>query len=423
MDELADMMSFFPFVGLNLRRSLRCENTLSTHICVLLVFPHLDFPDMPLTLSKRIKRMYIHDPMVPITALTACTQAPEEKQFAAVLEKLSRVPLEAMRNRSVVSADLVREVGLVRDHRPLYGRESIYQHKRRGFGMFQLPEQVGCLLSELNSISKPPLRTMVEVGAWYGWTGLFFSVYARRLLESATMGGTSDGAGMSRPSFCSASTDIRDLRTPCVKQLMARYEHRFHAIPKPWYLSNGTRMPRLTLAQANAGASAWYEQRLSESFASCQPRLQQRKIDLCFIDGEHKFASLAEDVKFFRSRCRFLLFHDIADTDSRDVVRIWNRLSRRLLWERDQRAKQAARKSPSTTSRASTASQGAERGYFVRECTQQAGTNRSNFGLGLISTRHLNVSWIHQPVYHLARYQVPRGHANYERWLAGTLGT
>ena len=242
--------------------------------------------------------------------------------------------------------------------------------------MLQLPEQVGCVLSELASL---PLRTIVEVGAWFGWTGLFFSVYARRLLGSRTLTG--------HPSFCSASTDIRDMRTPCVKELMARYQHRFHQIPKPRYLPNGTRKPRLTLRQDHAGASGWYDQRLAESFSACQPR-QHMKIDLCFIDGEHKFVDVAEDVRFFQPRCRFLLFHDIVDSDSKDVIKIWNRLSRSLLWLRQQR-----KPFSNSSSRAAT-----EDRYFVKECTQQAGTNRSNFGLGLISTEHLNVSWIDRPL-------------------------
>ena len=75
-----------------------------------------------------------------------------------VLDKLSQTPVRAMRNSSAV-ADLTREVGLVNQgSRPLYGREHEYMHSQGGFGMFQLPEQVGCLLTELAS---PPRRCCV----------------------------------------------------------------------------------------------------------------------------------------------------------------------------------------------------------------------------------------------------------------------
>ena len=111
------------------------------------------------------------------------------------------------------------------------------------------------------------------------------------------------------------------------------------------------------------------------------------KIDLCFIDGHHSFVHVASDVRFFQPRCRFLLFHDIADADSKGVRTVWNRLSSRLLWERDQHAGGCDQLSKS-------ASWAVEQGYLVKECTQQAGTNRSNFGLGLISAQRLNLSWL-----------------------------
>ena len=112
-----------------------------------------------------------------------CAAAQEETTFAMVLDKLRhQLPLKALGNSSMV-ANLVREVGLVRDwlNRPLYGwqrgagSEKDSVHTRFNFGMFQLPEQVGCMLSELASLPAHHLRTFVEIGAWYGWTGLFFA--------------------------------------------------------------------------------------------------------------------------------------------------------------------------------------------------------------------------------------------------------
>ena len=130
---------------------------------------------------------------------------------------------------------------------------------------------------------------------------------------------------------------------------------------------------------------AWYDQRLAEAFGS--DRAASKKLDLCFIDASHTLHHVVADIRFFQSRCRFLLFHDIVDADSFGVRRTWHRLSSRLRWERDQRALTRAANLDWTT-------WAVQAGYVVKECTQQAGTRRSNFGLGLISAQHLNSTWL-----------------------------
>lgn len=198
---------------------------------------------------------------VPAGIPSACVQKPEEGAFAMVLDKLSQLPATAMRNSSVL-ADLAREVGLVHDPvRPLYGSEKIHMHSRGGFGMYQLPEQLGCLLSELASMPTR-VRTFVEVGSWYGWTGLFtglfFSNYARRLNPAQ--------------GFRSASFDIYDLRSPCVKALMARHGHGFHRIP------SGRRLHRGSNSKLRPRASRWQWRgmaRLWRSPISPRPRQQR----------------------------------------------------------------------------------------------------------------------------------------------------
>lgn len=329
-----------------------------------------------------------------------------------VLDRLSHMPAKAMRNSSVL-ADLVREVGLTHDPiRPLYGRENISMHKRYGYGMFQLPEQVGCLLSELASLPTR-MRTFVEVGAKYGWTGLFFNVFARRLFESSHLPQLArpQAAARARQDFRSASFDVVDERTRCVKALMARYDHAFHQIPrmhKPGVANGDKKWLELT---ANfEAAAAWYRERLAESFFAAEAAApldfgvggaagdggasshgtSDEKIDLCFIDGEHSFRHVKADVRFFLPRCRFLMFHDIVDGGTPGVQAVWRWLSSRLLQERDQRIKERTPLSDST-------SWTIERGYFVKECTQQAGTRRWNFGLGIMSAERLNASWLDGP--------------------------
>ena len=319
----------------------------------------------------------------------------EEITFERALHKLSSLPLKAMGDSSVL-ADLVREVGLVRDwyRRPLYGREKIYEHRaysrlERGaninFGMFQLPEQVGCLLSELARLPTR-LRTFVEVGSFYGWTGLFFQAFLRRLFEESVPPWRRSSAGAKQmQGFRSVSFDVTDMRTPCVEKLTARYEHAFHLLPYGTRLRNGTRLPRPTLASDFGGAAAWYRQRLAESLFSHSSSTMSSgaravpKIDLCFIDGLHSLEHVTVDVWFFQPRCRFLLFHDITDADSKGVRDVWWWLSSRLRRERAQLIASGARV--------------IEQHYLVKECTQQAGTNRSNFGLGLIAAPRLNTDF------------------------------
>ena len=81
------------------------------------------------------------------------------------------------------------------------------------------------------------------------------------------------------------------------------------------------------------------------------------------------------------------MFHDIVDTDSKGVRTVWYWLSKQLLWERDQHAAERALGSNRTA-------WAVQEGYFVSECTQQAGTNRWNFGLGIISAQHIKSSWL-----------------------------
>jgi hypothetical protein len=325
---------------------------------------------------------------VPSGMPSSCVLEPEERMFAMVLGRLSQLPIKAMRNSSVV-ADFTREVGLVHDAvRPLYGREKMHMHTKRGFGLYQLPEQVGCLLSELADLPTR-LRTFVEVGSFYGWTGLFFTNYARQLFTSRMAEHGRDVLPSTFPpfGFRSASFDVIDFRTPCVTALMAQYGHSFHRLPSAQRLDNGTRVPRPTLADRNnAAARAWYLERFAESkLSSASATEEASKIDVCFIDAGHAFAHVSADVRFFQPRCRFLLFHDIVDADSYGVRAAWHWLSSGLRQERN-------RITMGDTTLLDSPAWAVEHGFFVKECTQQAGTRRSNFGLGLISAERLNIS-------------------------------
>ena len=154
-------------------------------------------------------------------------------------------------------------------------------------------------------------------------------------------------------SYLSASFDIIDMRTPCIKSLMNDYRHDFYVNK----FSKKLRMlrHRPILSEDYSTASKWYHTNLQKTFST-----SAKTLDLCFIDGGHAYKSIRADVKFFASICKFLLFHDIVDVDTRGVRYMWSQIKSQT--------------------------------QDITECTQQAGTNRRNFGLGLVSSQNVNSS-------------------------------
>merc|ERR1712217_457569 len=50
------------------------------------------------------------------------------------------------------------------------------------------------------------------------------------------------------------------------------------------------------------------------------------KIDLCFIDANHTYEGVHEDVVWLQSRCRYLMLHDVIDSAVPGVGRQWQEL-------------------------------------------------------------------------------------------------
>lgn len=284
-----------------------------------------------------------------MTLVQMCLHAKEDQIFARSLQRVNHMSLVELQDEMLIT-NVVRDIGLVKDGRPLYGfngkpgSEEKYMHNVSGVGMFQLPKQVGCMLSKLASLNVD-ISTFIEIGAFYGWTGLFFTVFLNSVHRSKKLGNP----------YKSASFDIYDMRKPCVISLMTRYNHDFYVNSFPSKLRKQRRRPILN--EDFASASKWYRQQMNRTFAS------DEKIDLCFIDGEHGYPYVSADVRFFAPLCRFLLFHDIVDADSHGVKKTWGILKKHN-----------------------------KRNNFVYECAQQAGTKRRNFGLGLISALGIDTS-------------------------------
>lgn len=191
-------------------------------------------------------------------------------------------------------AGLVREVGLVYSSynsakTGAYGNESKYMIPRvvelgnmpgkfTNPGMYQVPMQLACALTTLASLK---ISSFLEVGTWSGWTGVFVSTYLQRLHK--LHGGLSQ--------FWSASTDIRDARTECIKSLAQSTPHEYQGVNRKIELRG---MPPV--------------------------------VDLCFIDGDHSYQGAHHDVTMLMQRCRYIMLHDIVDIHVRGVAQQWQEL-------------------------------------------------------------------------------------------------
>lgn len=118
--------------------------------------------------------------------ISTCLHTKEYQTFARALSKINHMSRVELKNKDLITT-MVREVGLVKDRRPLYGfngkpgSEEKYMHNISSLGMFQLPKQVGCMLTRLTRLN---ISTFIEIGAFYGWTGLFFTVFLQSLHHS-----------------------------------------------------------------------------------------------------------------------------------------------------------------------------------------------------------------------------------------------
>merc|ERR1712176_704880 len=103
------------------------------------------------------------------------------------------------------------------------------------------------------------ITSFLEVGTWTGWTGLFISAY---LKQASTV-----------KAFHSAGVDVEDNRNACVKRISELLRVSSMHLRRKGHIENTLRdMPE--------------------------------QIDLCFIDGDHKYDGVHKDVKELMTRCK-----------------------------------------------------------------------------------------------------------------------
>ena len=184
-------------------------------------------------------------------------------------------------------ADMVRHIGLTYDERPIYGNETKYMLPRSSrsgrSGLWQIPNQIGCALATL---AQQPVHSFLEIGTFAGYTGLLLASLLRGWLPHEQ-----------RSSFWSLSIDIHDYRNPCTKELSTHLQH-----------------PLLLRHAGPAGPSLVHTE------------LAGRMVDVCFIDGCHKFECVSADYNEMKQSCRVVMFHDIKNKNTLGVVRFWQEL-------------------------------------------------------------------------------------------------
>lgn len=203
-------------------------------------------------------------------------------------------------------AELIRRTGLTPDKRNPYGNESasmlpltedVEKLIASGWpaapvGLWQIPNQLGCAMAALKDMQ---INSYFDIGTWSGWTSSFIVSGLKRYAEL-------DGRSFDSRIF---TTDIKDWRDSCVAKIHESIGVRQFIWPEKvghdWTFSV-TNVTKL------------------------QDQLP-KKIDLCFIDGDHRYDGLRRDICQFKDRCKYLMFHDIVDS----------KVSVSVLWERAKR--------------------------------------------------------------------------------------
>ena len=182
---------------------------------------------------------------------------------------------------------VIQRIGLVPDWREggtyLYGNQSIFMANSSGgkAGVWQAPLQLSSSLVHLSNTIEQPGRAptlfrYVEVGVFTGWTCAVVAAFMIRMVG--------------RGHFVGAAVDVTKMRiSRATLGLLERLDVTFV------YRGN---LP------------GWIKEQSTR-----QVGFQNRSaiLDLCFIDGEHRFDAVRADYDSLARHCRFIMLHDIVD--------------------------------------------------------------------------------------------------------------
>jgi len=151
------------------------------------------------------------------------------------VKNIQRMPIEQLRDRNVVEK-VIAYVGVNYDGRTCYGDDM--RHMNLGEGLLQVPRQLAqalCLLADQR------IETAIEIGTWNGWTACVMAAYLSRFQNN----------------FKLTTVDLR----PCFKF----YKIMRKLVPVEF-------MSYKTVVD-----------------------VQDRSVDLCFIDGNHDYEFCKKD--------------------------------------------------------------------------------------------------------------------------------
>jgi len=208
---------------------------------------------------------------------------------------------------------VIEHVGLTKDKRAewLYGSAAQFMIKSTGSdkrymrgGLWQEPLQLAPALAAIGALAaKEPIRSYVEVGVFSAWTCVLVSAYLRRFAVDDSIDATRAA------TFRAAAVDIDSTH-------IARETHTLMRE------LNVSFVPRKSLSAWLGGGTR-----------------RERRVGLCFIDGDHSYDGVRNDYEEMAPDCRSMLFHDIQDTTTLLIQRqgggggvpsFWRQLTRSI---------------------------------------------------------------------------------------------
>lgn len=220
----------------------------------------------------------------------------DEKRLCAGLQMIRASPCSCLRNVSHL-ANVIRSIGLVHDAREcaLYGPRDcpsmvpveVLPDERRKSGIYHSPAQLAAALAFLSTLK---VHSYLELGIHTGWTAALI-------------------------------TAVLD---------------RSHALHRGWAIDvNPDRVRQSTRDALRRRSTSVHHRREMLSLIASLP-IDQRPIDLCFIDADHSYDGVRVDYLTLAPHCRVIMFHDIVDGTARarggggGVPAFWSELVRTI---------------------------------------------------------------------------------------------
>jgi cephalosporin hydroxylase len=197
------------------------------------------------------------------------------------IELIRRAEMRQLRDAAWLEHELIPQLGLNDDLPHLFPSE-LQPALGRGLRAWQWPNQLAPYLAEL---SKHRISRYIEIGVQHGGTFLATVEYLRRFhgVSDAVAVDVMNVTGVRR--YAAATSGVRFLRAS----------------------SQGRRFRRLIRS-----GGRW---------------------DLVLIDGDHAEAAVRQDFETVRHHAELIAFHDIVDSYSPGVIKVWNEVKEQVKGE------------------------------------------------------------------------------------------